>query len=229
MKFKGTIGDQFSGSIGGLTASHNRGGYYFRQRVIPVNPSSSFQQAVRALVAELTSRWGTTLTASQREGWTTYSDNVPISDTLGDPRKIGGLPQYIRSNVPRLQAGLSRVDDAPSIFDQGILTPPGITSITGSTDIAIVTFTNTDTWAVTTGGALLVYASRGVNPSINYFKGPFRFAGSVLGNTTTPPTSPQNITMPFNVVAGQRVFLQFRGTASDGRLTPPFRAFSTVS
>lgn len=229
MKFKGTIGDQFSGSIGGLTAAHNRGGYYFRQRVIPVNPSSIFQQAVRGFVSELTSRWGTTLSASQRESWEIYSENVPISDTLGDPRKIGGLPQYIRSNVPRLQAGLSRIDDAPAIFDQGILTPPGITSITGSTGIAVVTFNNADTWAVTTGGALLCFASRGVNPSVNFFKGPFRFAGTVLGNTTTPPTSPQNITMPFTLAANQRVFMQFRGTASDGRLTPPFRNFSSVS
>ncbi|KKM06452.1 hypothetical protein LCGC14_1743870, partial [marine sediment metagenome] len=47
MLFKSGLITQGSGSIGGLTASHNRGGMYFRARTIPTNPATSFQTVVR--------------------------------------------------------------------------------------------------------------------------------------------------------------------------------------
>lgn len=220
MKFKSSLLTQASGSIGGLTASRNKGGMYLRARATPTNPSSSFQQAVRAYMAALTSLWVDTLTAAQREAWKIYADAVPLIDSLGEPRAIPPLAHYVRSNVPRLQAGLARVDDAPTVFDLSPFSLPGITSITASTGIAIVTFSSSDAWASEVGSALLVLGSRGMNPTINYFKGPFRYAGKVAG-AGTPPTSPQNITMPFGLAADQVAFLQFSVSRADGRLSTP--------
>jgi hypothetical protein len=91
----------------------------------------------------------------------------------------------------------------------------------------ITTFTNTDTWATAVGGALLVFMSRGQSPTINSFKGPYRFAGKVAG-AVSPPTSPQNITSPFTLAATQRVFVRFIAVTADGRVSADFRTFGTA-
>lgn len=227
MKFKSPVYSQASGSIAGVTYSHNRGGMYTRARAIPTNPGSTFQTAVRALMAQMSNIWVNFLTVAQRDAWDTYALNVPIPDSLGEPRNIGGLGQYQRSNIPRLQAGLLRIDTAPVIFDLGDLTLPTIISVTAATDIASVGYDNTDDWAIAVGGALIVLASRPQNPSINYFTGPYRFAGTVLG-AVVPPTTPDPITIPFGVAVGQKVFFQFRAAFADGRLTGRFHGRGTA-
>lgn len=227
MKFKGTIIGEASGSLASNTFSHNRGGQYIRQRAVPTNPQTSFQQVVRNAVASLTAQWGA-LTAAQRTAWDTYALNVPLVDTLGEARNAGGIGQYIRSNTPRLQDGRARIDTAPAIFQLGVLSPVGITSITAATSVMVITFTAADLWNATTGGFLFVYTSRAFSPSINYFNGPYRLAGRVIGNTGTPPASPQNITIAFTCVAGQRVGVRFRSSMADGRLSAAQRLTATA-
>lgn len=229
MKFKSAILTQASGSVGGATYSRNRGGMYIRARSVPTNPSSAFQETVRALVASLTTAWVSTLTAAQRSAWNVYAENVLMPDSLGEARNIGGLGHYIRSNVPRMQAGLSRIDDGPTVYSLPTFTAPTIDAITAADDDADITFTAADDWATETGGALIIAASRPQNVSINYFTGPYRYAGLVEGDDTTPPTSPAAIDLPFAVTAGQRVFFRMRVCRADGRLSLPFRLFDTAS
>jgi hypothetical protein len=223
MKFKPLIGDQMSGSMGGVVASHNRGGTYFRQRAIPTNPGSIYQSAVRGFLSQLTSLWYTTLTAAQRTAWEAYAENVPFLDRLGEPRNIGGLGAYVSSNVPRLQAALPRVDDGPVIYNRGDFTAPAIASITAPSALSL-TFETGDDWVGEDDAALLVYCSPGKNASINYYKGPYRFADTVLGDSVSPPSSPAAITIPFVLAADQKGFIQVRVSRADGRLSSPFRA-----
>lgn len=218
MKFKGTLIGAASGSLAGTTFSHNRGGQYTRRRAIPTNPNSPAQAAVRSYLSDLTSRWNNVLTPEQRDAWDIYAQNTPINNSLGDPVNVGGLGMYIRANVPRRVGSIAIIDDGPTIFNLSSLTKPGLTSVTASTGIAVVTYTNTDDWAGAVGGALMVYASRPQNPSINFFRGPYQFAGKVAG-AGTPPTSPANITVPFALSAGQKVFFRFNAFTADGRLS----------
>ncbi len=217
-----------SGSIGGTTFSRNRGGPYMRTRAIPVNPNTIFQQAVRSIVSQLTSLWLNTLTDSQRAAWDTYSENVPLPNSLGQPRNVGGLAMYVRSNVPRLQGPLPRVDDAPTIFNLGDYTAPTIT-VASATPSFTTDFTDTDDWVGEDDAGLLLYGSRGQNESINYFKGPYRFADSILGDATTPPTSPVVISNPFPLAVGQRLFVRAQVARADGRLSADFRTFQIVT
>lgn len=215
-----------SGSIGGTVFSRNRGGAYMRLRAIPVNPNTVFQQEVRSLMATLTSRWLDTLTEDQRAAWDTYADNVHLPNPLGADRNVGGLGMYCRSNISRLQADpvfLTRVDDAPVIFNLGPYTLPVLDNAIESAQTADVAFDNADDWAGETGSAMLIYGSRARNPSTNYFKGPYRFAHVIEGDDTTPPTSPATVTWPFPFVETQRLFLFARVTRLDGRLSSPFR------
>lgn len=227
MKFKSQVLTQASGSIGGVTYSHNKGGMYQRARSTPTNPGSTFQSAIRGFVSALTGLWNNTLTTAERAGWIIYADQVPLVDRLGEQMQVTGLNMYVRSNVPRLQAGLARVDTPPTTFNLGTFTNPSF-AVDAATDDVDVSFTATDAWANETGGAMLILASRPQNPSINYFKGPYRLAGSILGDTTTPPTSPATIVLPFPVVVGQKVFFQARTTLADGRLAAFFRSVDTA-
>ena len=206
-----------SGSIGGTTFSRNRGGPYMRTRAVPVNPNSPAQAAVRSFMAQLTALWSDTLTQAQRDLWDTYALNVLLPNALGEPRNVGGIGMYIRSNVPRLQSSLDRVDAAPTIFNLGDFTAPSAASITAPGDLSIA-FEETDDWVTEDGAALIIYSSRGNNASINFFKGPFRYAAAIPG-AVVPVTSPDLVASPFPFVATQKVFLRARVTRADGRLS----------
>lgn len=212
-----------SGSLRGIVASHNAGGTYFRGRTIPVNPQSAQQIAVRNAMSNISQAWDNVLTAIQRNAWNTYAFNTPTTDSQGQSIKLSGINWYNACNIPRIQVGLTRVDAAPTNFTLANLTLPVITSITASTRVMILTFTNTDPWATAVGGSLLVYTSRPQNVGKTFFKGPYQFAGRVNG-AVSPPTSPQNITTPFALAAGQLVFVQFRAVNADGRISAIFRA-----
>ncbi|MGH7165827.1 MAG: hypothetical protein ACREIS_09935 [Nitrospiraceae bacterium] len=215
MKFKSQVFTQVSGSVGGLTYAHNQGGLYTRARTIPVDPSTVFQLTVRNAMAQLVARWSGVLSNTQRAAWEVFATNVPVIDALGSSILISGLAWYLKANVIRRQAVATIIDTAPTIFSFADLTTPSFT-VTAATDLASVSFTNTDTWATAVGGHLLTYFSRPQNQSINFFKGPYRVAATVDG-AVTPPTSPASIALPFPVAVGNRVFAQFIATNADGR------------
>lgn len=228
MIFTSGIIEAGSGSLGGLTFSRNRGGPYIRGRAIPTNPNTPEQQAVRSAAAQLAALWRNTLTAAQRAAWDLYAENVPLPNPLGAPRNVGGLGMYIRSNVSRIASGvtgLTRVDDGPIVFNLGDVGPLAVLSATAATDIVSMSFTDTDEWVDEDAAALLVYTARAQNPSINYFKGPYRFAGAVEGDSTTPETSPFAITAAFNIDVANNTFVFARVSRADGRLSTPFRGF----
>lgn len=216
---------QMSGSLGGITASRNSAGSYLRSRTVPVNPATPFQETVRQATAQLTDNWENLLTAAQRVGWRTYAANVPIPGKLGSPVSVQGLSMYVRSNVPRIQSALARVDDAPTNFTLGSFVEPTFIA-TASADTVDVTFDNTDAWANETGSAMLLYFSRPQNGSIIFFKGPYRLAGTIAGDDTTAPTSPATIAAPFPFTAANNVFAAVRVSRVDGRLSTQFRGFS---
>lgn len=224
MLWKGSIITAASGKMGGIVASHNAGGQYFRQYRVPTNPSSIYQEAVRNAVATLTTRWTAVVTLNQRAAWAVYAQNVSVSNPLGDTNLNSALSWYCACNVPRIQAGVSVIDAGPTVFTMANLTPP-VATITAAGTTASLAFTNTDAWANEAGGYLLVYASRPQSPGINFFKGPYRYAGKVTG-AGTPPTSPATITLPFvSGPAGSRQFFQVRAVRADGRISAPFRIF----
>ncbi len=219
MLFKPLIGAELSGSIGGITASHNKGGAYFRSRVIPTDPASPFQGIVRQSLGNLAARWSGLLSQSARDAWDLYAANVPLLNPLGESINVTGLNMFQRSNVPRQQNGLPRVDVAPSIFNLGDFTAPTVVSFTSPTALSL-TFTEADDWVSEDDAAMLIYGSRAQNASINFFKGPYRaYVTQLLGEVAIPPTTPFAGVNPFSVAIGNKVFLKVSVTRADGRLS----------
>lgn len=219
MKFKSPIFAQASGSLGGTTYSHNKGGMYVRNRSTPINPASGFQQAVRNALKTLSTRWTNILTQVQRDAWKTYAVNVPLINKLGDSRVVPELAMYLRCNSPRLinNGPTAIVDDGPTTFSLATFTEPTSSNATATLHAA---YENTDEWAIADGGYLFVYQSRPQNPAIQFFKGPYRLALLVAGSTMTPPTSPAATgTPPFPMTTGAKYFMRYNVSDADGRLS----------
>lgn len=225
MKFTSAILATLSGKLGGIVASHNRGGQYLRKLATPTNPGTPEQEFIRTTMADLSNRWANTLTQVQRDAWDNYALAVPLPGVNGGSNNVGGVGMFNRSNIPRLQAGLTRVNDAPTVNDLGSFTAITVASATASNEHVAIAFDNTDAWANEAGAAMLVYVSRPQNPSINFFKGPYQLAGTILGNAMTPPTSPGVVTSPFPFAVGQKIFVRVAVTRSDGRYSLDQRMF----
>lgn len=225
MKFQSALVTAASGSLGGFTASHNKGGPYLRARTIPTNPNSSFQQVIRSYITTLTTLWANPASGINYDNWTDYAQHVPITDTMGQPRLLPALAMFCRTNVPALQAGLAVLLDAPGVYSVAATGDITFTASEATQEISIAWPEGLDLpyWVQEDNGGLLVYASRPQNPTITYFKGPYRYAGFIPGDNTTPPTSPQVLAAPFSFVEDSKVFCMCRSIYGDGRLSYPFR------
>lgn len=219
MKFKSQLVTAASGSLGGVTFAHNRGGMYVRGRATPTNPNSTAQQAARANLSSLVNYWNINLTTAQRLAWSVYAQNVSVLNALGDAIFLTGQQMFVRCNGVRLRAGMALVDDGPVTFSMTTLTPPVLTATNPST--LSVAYPNTDPWAVIDDGALILSQAPPTGPTINFHKGPFRYLAKVDGDTATPPTSPATPTSLYTFGGGNRIWLRAIAVLPDGRISPP--------
>jgi hypothetical protein len=225
-RFKSQVLTQASGSVGGMTYTRCRGGMVIRARAMPVNKNSPLQQAVRSWLTVLATAWNV-LTDAQRAAWETYAMAVQLQNSLGDPENVSGRNHFIRSNLPRLQAGLTVVSAGPTSLSLPALSPIA-GAITATTSIWAITFSNSDAWATAVGGALLCFTSPPQPPTVNSYKGPYRYAGKIAG-AVSPPTSPGSITIAMPGAAGERVFYRCEAVTTDGRMSGTFRGSAILA
>lgn len=229
MKFRSQVFTAVSGSIGGITYSHNRGGMYTRGRATPVNPSTTAQQRIRMYVSTVVGYWTNTLTDAERTSWNDYAANVPLPDQFGEPRNVTGQQMWTRSGVPWLLAGkdLADIATAPVVFDLG---DPGVIGGTNAASAGGGTFITSiggsPAWAADDDAGILLQLSEPHNPTKNYYKAPFRFTDFVPGDSGTPITAAQadgsNADPAITWQEGQKMVMRARVLQSDGRLSQAF-------
>lgn len=217
MKIKPILANM-SGRLQGIVASHNRGGQYFRGRTIPDAPPTAPQTAARLIMSNLIGLWKTDLDNTQRGVWNDYAQVHPQIDGFGDSVNIGGVGYWVRQNFGRLLAGLAVIPEPPVDTGPAFLTAPSVER-SGAAQ-AEVTFEDTDPWADTANGALLMFASKAVAPSRYSAAGiPLQFVGAVLGGT---PTNPATVDLPWAWTDDARMFWRFYCVDPDGRVSPSF-------
>lgn len=221
--------ERVSGNIDGTVHAFNRFGNYIRRLAAPVNPNTPLQAAIKQFMTFLTALWVQSLTAAQREAWNDYGAAVAMTDRFGDTIFLPGMNHFVRSNIPRLQAGLIVVFDGPTDYALPVIDPSVVITATASDDTLSVAFDNTLAWALETGGALILWGGKPRASSINFFAGPYRFAGKVEGDDTTPPTSPAAIVSNYVLTAAQLITSQMRICLADGRISEPFRVSSVIA
>jgi len=226
IKLGGGVAD-IRGSIGGTVFSKNRYGSYARNRTVPVDPGSTAQTKIRAVMGQVRQAWFETLTAAQRADWATYAANVPVTNRLGESISLTGWNMFARTAACLLYNDEAIVAAAPTDFSLAEQDSTLSIAISEATQNITVTFDDTMDWCDEDGSHLVLYASRPQNASINYFKGPYIIAGKISGDSVAPPTSTETVSVPYPVVEGQKVFVQARIVRADGRLSEPFRVNCT--
>jgi len=214
------------GSIGGTVFSRNGGGAYAKARIKGTNPNTAPQQMVRAIISSMFAAW-TLLTGAVRTGWANYAANVSMINRLGDVINLSGYNMYTRSRALFEMIGATMPATAPSVMalaeqDGSVVATPSAAD--GTISIA---FDNGLGWAGEIGGRLLVYCSRPQNATVNSFSGPYKYIGKEDG-AVVPPTSPVELASGHTLVAGQKLFMQYRIVRADGRVSTPFRGFGDV-
>lgn len=125
MKYIGLLTSAASGKLGGVVASHNRGGTYLRHHSIPVQPRTAAQRIVRNQLAAFSSAFKA-LTAAQISGWNALGNTVTLKSKLGTTYNPTGQQLFVSCNKHLAEIGISSLlTTAPTIP-----TIPGITAFT---------------------------------------------------------------------------------------------------
>ena len=228
VKFGGGIA-QMAGSIGGTTFARNASGNYARNRTVPVDPNTSYQQVMRSVISILTERWRETLTAAQRTAWATYAAAVAMENRLGEVIHLSGFNHYIRSNSVLLQISQSPVDDGPTELALPSMDP--LFACTGDETSGNISVDGDDEleWLDEDGAFLVTYQGVPQNPTRNFYGGPTRLLDTIEGDSVTPPTLPDSQAAVFTLTTGQRVWVAARIIRADGRMSNIFRSDFVVT
>ena len=194
MKFNGLLATDLSGSLGGITASRNKGGAYFRNRATPTNPNSVRQQATRTALANFASRWTSLLDQAERDAWNTYAQTHTVKDALGNDIKISGLNWYIKFNSVLEDAALTAI----------VAPPPGVAPIGFSSFSVAVTAGTTGTVtfadALITGAVMQLWqtlpGTQGQTPNFKQAR--------LVGYSAVIASSPVVFTLPHTVAVGEQ-------------------------
>lgn len=221
MKFTGSFVGSVSGSLGGITGARNRGGQYLRRRAVPTNPNTSRQSERRSNLANLVNAWTNTLEPEQQTAWTVYGVNTPTTDSLGQPLILTGQQEFLRTNLARLSAGLTTINDAPTTFNRGetptILTTLELPATPGSpANIAVLLSA-----PASEAGDAAWYFGRPQNFTKNFFKGPYQFGG-LTTFTAAATTSGSAVFLPLTdwpLLEGEYTPVKIRLLYDDGRVS----------
>lgn len=227
MKFKSQVFTQASGSIGGQTFSHNRGGMYTRARAIPTNPNSPRQALARAALTASVMQWNS-LTDAQRAGWDNYAQNTPVTNVLGDQIILSGQQQFVRSNSYRIRAGLAVVSAAPVIFNTGEAWTSISSAVFVDPDLTVSGVMST---AASDDGDVAGQLGFSLNAGRTYYGGPYQFgATNALAAASNAPSvviSTSDVDVP--IVIGNRIPIRVRNLYDDGRVSAEFRDVVTIT
>jgi len=100
----GPMVGQISGSMGGSTFSHNRNGYYIRQRVKPVVVQTFNTGIQRNNFTTISKAWAA-LGANSKAAWENWAHNNPVTDRIGQSGILTGHQSFLRLGLTVLRNG----------------------------------------------------------------------------------------------------------------------------
>jgi hypothetical protein len=189
MKVTSAIFSSFAGAIAGAVAAKARGGItYLRARVIPSNPSTSFQSAIRSAVSAVAARWSSTLTQAQRDGWNGKATGKQTGQTLhaktNNPRfYANGTDRRVTPAGVAESSNLNAVNVAPANVTASF-TPPTV-SIDATADTLEIAWNTTDPWYTETVAAgknalAMIYITPQQSPSREARQFPYQLAACLV-------------------------------------------------
>ncbi len=110
--FSGKIGVQGDGQV--FYTLEGRG--ISRRLVVPTNPNTTDQAAVRAILSSLSKQYGS-LTRAEADAWDTVGRSITQKDVYGRSYTLSGGQAYQRINMHRLLAGQAAITTAPTLLE----------------------------------------------------------------------------------------------------------------
>lgn len=220
MKFKSALLTQVSGSIGGMTAAHNKSGMYLRARNIPVNPNTASQVNARGAFAAAAQMWSTSIDDIERDTWRFYAAGTPVVNSLGDTVHLSGFNWYVATNAFLMGADQPDVGSAPDTVGIG----PQILGMAINADVSSQDFTGVSielNTALTATQLLRVWVSNPVSAGTLFYKGPW----NEIYTAMDPATNFVGITAgaPWPLTTGSQLFYRARIIdTADRKLGPEF-------
>lgn len=174
IKFSALVSDMRN-KLNGSVLSKNRYGSYMRNKVTPVNPQTTEQQAARQRIASLSAAWGG-LTEAQRASWRALAPSFPFTDIFGDQKELTGQTLFVKLNANLMKIGESTIDVAPVKIDIPELYAVSVDAEQTAGALVTLDVTLSET-AIPAGYSLAVYATPPVQPGKQFVKNLYRFIG----------------------------------------------------
>lgn len=194
------------GKFAGLVGSHNRGGDYFRQFVVPTNPQTVAQTLVRNDFANSSQGWRA-LTEAERIQWNSAVNDYQRTNVFGDLRRPSGKALFQRLNGNLLSAGQATIT-AP-------LLPAGVDSVTSLSLAAAAgaqTVTVTFAPAIAVGMTMIIEATPAVSPGVSNANNLFRQIRTASNGDASPLAVSAAYIAKFGAVgaAGSKIFVRVK-------------------
>ena len=195
------ICDPTSGSIGRQTYLLGRNGQVVRNRVVPLNPNTSYQKTVRTRLAQVAQSWRG-LTASEITGWNSVAKAYASKTRLNQSGGLTGEQLFCKLNCNLAFLGDDQITTPTAVPDFGELAVTGL-NITNTAGTILIKLSA----PTAVGENHYVRASKGVSAGISRTP---RLV--MLGMVPAPVTGVSNITSLYTVrwpipAVGQKVFV----------------------
>lgn len=194
------------GKIGGHVASQNRAGAYFRTKVTPSNPQTSYQTEARNRLAAISTAW-CALGAVLILAWNNAVGKFKGTDVFGDIKNPSGFNLHQRLNNNLVRIGESVIDTPPLPEAIPVITTGVLTAAANST----IEITFTDDPDVT-GSVVEVYATPAMSPGRSAVSSELRRLGNMPAIVTHVADISTLYNAKFGAVgsAGQKIFISLK-------------------
>ena len=204
MKAKfGAIVVEGRGKIGGHVASRNRAGSYFRTKVTPTNPATSYQVGARNRLSGISSDWRG-LTAAQRLAWNSAVGDYAKTDIFGDLRNPSGFNLHQKLNNNLVNIGKSQRTTPPAVEEVDAFTSMSVAAANGAQTVTI-------TYAPAIGAdhSVLVFGTPALSPGKTFVKSELRQFDVMVTADASPFSIETEYIAKFGAVgsAGLKIFI----------------------
>ncbi len=224
----GSIVSDIRGSVGTETYSRNRSGLYVKARANPAQPASVHRDAAQAAFTTLTQAWSGTLTEAQRFTWRQYAKVWKAPNRLGQRAALSPICHFVRSNFYGLLtlASIQFLDAPPA----GPAHLPSFTFTAAAALDGITVALPPGTYDPLPGQLdLYLSVGRQVNAGRLYYSTPWRFQSRNHWNGAAWTTDPWNLTSPWNLDAGKKLFCRLTAVLADGETSGNYQCSALIT
>ena len=228
IKFSAIAVTSILGKAGGTVFSKNKGGAYFKNFVMPSNPQSAAQVAVRNAFGLISQLWRL-LTDEQRSGWKSQAANFPYNDVFGDTKYLSGFGLHQQLNLNLTNSGQPTISDAPipqSVY--GVVFFAANSLSVGDEEFVLTSeFADAQPFA----GAIVVEATGPIPDGVSNVNGKYRsifknpFVATAVGSSPDFGLLYAAYIAEFGIpTVGQKSYVRVKAVSTNGEITTYFEA-----